>query len=532
MALAVCLGAAAILLAAGAWNLRLQRAQLTGLVSLSADRIAETIRSATRDGMMRDDQAAVHRTIQNIGAQPGIARIRILNKDGRIRTSTEAAEVGTLVNIGAEQCYACHQKDRPLDRLERADRVRIFRGSDGQRILGIIAPIHNEPQCATACHAHPATQRVLGVLDVQLSMASVDQALRSSERQMSLGLSVTVVAVLLLAGLLVWRMVLGPVERLTAAMARVTSGDLGTRVPVTSSDEIGEMAESWNEMTAELGRARGELQELNQTLEQRVEGKTRELEVAHRRMLIGEKMASLGKLAAVVAHEINNPLAGIRTYARLLRRRLGGLPEGGAAPTADAETDRILQTVEEEAGRCGDIVRNMLVFSRTSGGPFVEEDLAPVLERCRVLLRHQAEMLGVTLTVSAASDLPRLDCDRSQMEQVVLALAMNALEATPPGGEVTITAGPGNGGTSVILSVADTGCGIPEEDQGRIFEPFFTTKPAGKGVGLGLAVVYGIVTRHQGRIQVASKTGSGTVFTVELPRRPPGEPSEGEGRET
>jgi two-component system NtrC family sensor kinase len=118
------------------------------------------------------------------------------------------------------------------------------------------------------------------------------------------------------------------------------------------------------------------------------------------------------------------------------------------------------------------------------------------------------------------------------MEQVVLALAMNALEATPPGGEVTITAGPGNGGTSVILSVADTGCGIPEEDQGRIFEPFFTTKPAGKGVGLGLAVVYGIVTRHQGRIQVASKTGSGTVFTVELPRRPPGEPSEGEGRET
>jgi len=319
------------------------------------------------------------------------------------------------------------------------------------------------------------------------------------------------------------------VEHLTAAMARVASGDLSGRVPVTSSDEIGAMAESWNEMTAELGRARGELEDLNLTLEQRVQEKTREVEAAHRKMLLVEKMASLGKLAAVVAHEINNPLAGIRTYARLLRRRLGGLPGGGAPPSSDAETDRILQTMEGEAGRCGDIVRNMLVFSRASGARFAEEALAPILERCRMLLRHKAEMLGVGLQVEAAQDLPPITCDGSQMEQMVLALGMNALEATASGGTVRLAARPDAGGEGVVLAVSDTGCGIPEEDQAHIYEPFFTTKEAGKGVGLGLAVVYGIVARHRGRIEVASKVGSGTTFTVSLPRHPRAEASGGEG---
>jgi len=222
----------------------------------------------------------------------------------------------------------------------------------------------------------------------------------------------------------------------------------------------------------------------------------------------------------VVAHEINNPLAGIRTYARLLRRRFSGEP---ATPTPEqaAETDRILQMVDSEAGRCGDIVRNLLAFSRQTGARFVEEDLAPVVERCRLLLNHQAEMLGVTLEARIAADLPRITCDAAQVQQAILALAMNALEATPSGGRITLEARPD--GDGVALVVSDTGVGIPEEHQSRIFEPFFTTKEEGKGVGLGLAVVYGIVTRHRGRIVVRSKPGEGTAFTVRLPRTPPTE---------
>ena len=517
MGLSLCLGAAAILWVADQVSLRRQRAQLEDLVGVSAERIAETIRRATHDGMLRNDTEEVDRIIQNIAAQEGIARIRIYNKEGRVRTSSLHEEEGTLVDVQSRECAACHAHAQPRAGLDRRDRARIFPAEDGGRILGIIAPIYNEPTCAV-CHVHPPSQRVLGVLDVQMSLSQADEVLRASERQMSYGLIATVVAVLGLTFLLLWRMVLSPVRKLTRAMARTATGDFSVQVPVRSDDEIGRMARSWNEMTGELARARGELEEWNRTLEERVEEKTRELEKTHQQMVLVEKMASLGKLAAVVAHEINNPLAGIRTYARLLRRRLAG---GDAPPTPEqaTETDRILQMVDGEAGRCGDIVRNLLAFSRHDGARFSEGDIAPVIERCRLLLNHQAEMLGVTLETRVHPGLPRIVCDTAQIQQMLMALVMNALEATPADGRVSIDARPD--GPDIALAVSDTGHGIPAEDRDQIFEPFFTTKEMEKGVGLGLAVVYGIVERHHATIAVRSAPGEGTTFTVSLPVRQP-----------
>jgi two-component system NtrC family sensor kinase len=236
-------------------------------------------------------------------------------------------------------------------------------------------------------------------------------------------------------------------------------------------------------------------------------------------LAVRSRLAALGTFVAGMAHEINNPLAGIRTYARLLRRQFAAGAAAPPSPEQAKETDRILQMVDGEAGRCGDIVRNLLAFSRQSGARLAEEDLSPVVERCRMLLKHQAEMLSVTLETRVEPDLPKVVCDAAQVQQVILALAMNALEATPSDGRVSIEAS--REGDGVRLAVSDTGWGIPKDHLDRIFEPFFTTKEAGKGVGLGLAVVYGIVSAHHGRIDVASEPGRGTTFTVHLPARQP-----------
>jgi two-component system NtrC family sensor kinase len=486
-------------------------------VGTSAEWCAEVIRSSTRDAMLRNQPDDLSHIIETIAAQEAIERIRVFDKQGGIRMSTQPDEIGTLVDTDAEQCFACHQRDEPLDRLDRADRTRIFRAPGGERILGVISPIRNEPACSdAACHAHPASQKVLGVLDVQLPLGTVDADLAASERQMIVGLVVTVVAVLVLAGLLTWRTVLKPVRRLTRAASRVTAGDLSARVPVTSSDEIGEMTEAWNTMVSELSRARDQLEEWGHTLERRVEAKTKELEGAHQRMLLVEKMASLGKLAATVAHEINNPLTGISTYARLLGRKLSGRGSD-AAESTHAESERVLKLIDEEAARCGNIVRNLLLFSRTPAARYTEQDVQPLLERCVLLLRHQAELQDVRLLMDVAAGLPRLSCDASQIQQMILALAMNALEATPSGGEVTISARKLASGKGLALEVSDSGRGIAPEHLDKIFEPFFSTKEDASGVGLGLAVVYGIVSRHRGMIDVESSPGSGTVITVRLP---------------
>ncbi len=515
---------AAILLAASAWNLRLQRGHLTRLVVTNAAERADDIRRSTREAMLHNRPGEVGRIIDALASEPPIERIRLFDKRGHIRSSSAPGEIGTLVDVVAEQCVSCHRPGETLSRLAGPERARIFEAADGSRVLGVIAPIRNEAACSeAACHAHPAAQSILGVLDVQLSLRGVDRSLADSERQMLLGLLGTALAVLALSWLLIWWLVLRPVGRLTEGATRVAAGALSTHLPVTSSDEIGEMTAAWNAMIAKLGKAQIVLERWGRTLEQKVEEKTEELERAHQRVLLVEKMASVGKLAAVVAHEINNPLTGIATYARLLRRRRAspGTAADVSSPAEADDADRILELIEEEAGRCGEIVRHLLLLSRSPATRFEEADLRPVLERCLLLLRPEAERRGLDLALELPGDGLSLTCDAAQVEQVVMALALNALEASSDGGSVTLAARLDEWSGEAVLEVRDHGRGIPAEDLERVFEPFFTTKADGDGVGLGLAVVYGIVERHHGRIEVDSRPRAGTVVTVRLPLRQP-----------
>jgi two-component system NtrC family sensor kinase len=526
LALVLSLGAAAILVAAGAWNLASQRRALTRLLEEQATSVAEVIRGATRESMLRNDSAELSRILDTLAAQESVERIRVFDKQGRITHSSEAGEIGQRVDLTAEQCVSCHAPGRALSGPEGGTRTRTFNRPGRGATLALIAPIRNEPACSNAgCHAHPAERTVLGVLDVQLPLARVDAAVAASQRQLLAGLVATVAAVVLLAFLLVWALVLRRVGALTAAAPRLAAGDFSAHVPEGASDEIGDLARAWNRMALDLGSAHEELASWGRRLEERVEEKTRELEATHQSLMRVEKMASLGKLSASVAHELNNPLAGIATYARLLRRRRSETLSAGGAVTPGEDIDRILKMVEDEALRCGDIVKNLLLFSRTPGALIAPAELAPIVERCLLLTRHQAQLAGVALETEVPAGLPPVECDAAQIQQVVLALVINALEATREGEHVRVAARAAAGGQRVQLTVADDGRGIPPEALDHVFEPFFTTKTQGAGVGLGLAIAYGIVERHHGRIDVASKPGAGTVFTVELPVRQPATPA-------
>jgi two-component system NtrC family sensor kinase len=522
LAVALALGTGAILLVAMALNLRLHRAHLTRLMEAQAAEIVEVVRGSTHEAMLHNNAAELRRMIDTLAAQDEIDRIRVFDKQGRITQSSEPGEVGGLVDRTAEQCVSCHAADRPLTHLDLPARSRIFNRPGSGRVLAMIAPIRNEAACSTAaCHAHPAERTVLGVLDVQLPLLRVDASMAAAQRQLLVGLAASAAAVLVFTWWLSWRMVLRRAGRLTAAAPRLAAGDYSVRVPEESADELGDLARAWNRMAGELGTAYDELAAWSQELAVRVEQKTAELERTHQRLLRVEKMASLGKLSSSVAHELNNPLAGIATYAKLLRRRA---QEAGAAPGDDAE--RILRLIEEESLRCGNIVRNLLLFSRTPGARFAAQELAPIVERCAMLVRHSFELQDVQLITELPRGLPPCECDAALVQQMLLALVINALEATPPGGRVTVSAGAGDEPGTLRLRVADSGRGIAPELMDKIFEPFFTTKEATSGCGLGLAVVYGIVERHSAHLDVASAPGAGTTFTIDLPLRQPPQRSE------
>src|ERR1017187_5416237 len=449
----------------------------------------------------------------------GVIKVRILDQEGRVSYSTDTSELSHVLDKKAEACYGCHNQSQPLARLNRPDRFRIYRNGGGHRVLGIITPIENQPSCSNAdCHAHPASQQVLGVLDTNLSLAKADAQLAVSSTRMFFYTTGAMLIVAVMSWLFVWREVGQPIKALKDGTEHLSQGNLGYQIEVRSHDEVGDLAHSFNSMSLQLRAANEEIVTWAKTLEDRVVQKTTELRRAHDHMLQVEKMASIGKMAAVVAHEVNNPLSGILTYAKLLRKWVGS---GQAAREKREEAMQCLDLIAAESRRCGVLVKNLLILSRTAPMNVQSTDLRAVIDRCLLLVRHQLELGGIELQLKLAQDLPRVACDPAQIEQVVLALIMNAIDAMPRGGNLWLETRLSNDETEIEIQVRDDGAGIAPDILPRIFEPFLTTKESGRGVGLGLAISRGIVERHNGRIEVESELGRGTTFTVTLPNQAP-----------
>jgi len=466
------------------------RQQLIGEVRRSAHQLSETVKSSTHYDMLLNQRESVYRIITTIGKQDGIKKVRIFNKDGAISFSTDHLDVGQMVDKRAEACYACHAVDQPLERLPIPERTRIFQLPGSGRVLGIISPIYNEPSCwQSSCHAHEPTKKVLGVLDISMSLDDVDRDIASSQKRLLLFGIVAIGAVSAMIYLLVNRIVLKPLNQIAAATRKVAAGDLHYKIALTKRDEIGILADSFNGMTQKLSEAQ-------------------------RQIYQSEKLAAVGQLAAGVAHEINNPLTGVLSYASFLLKRAEDRP--------DFKED--LEVIVRETKRCREIVKGLLDFARQLPPEKQACDITEIVERAVRIVQIQLAAHRVELRRNLRTDLPKIHVDANQLQQVLVNLLLNANVAIGEGGGTITLAtdfaaregGARNQAQAIELRVSDTGCGIPPANLQRIFDPFFSTKGA-KGTGLGLAVAWGIVEKHNGRIEVESEVGKGTTFRVLLP---------------
>jgi len=305
-----------------------------------------------------------------------------------------------------------------------------------------------------------------------------------------LGITLAGMAMALLVSSFLAKGVLQPIKHLVFASQQLAKGNLEYEVKLKSKDEIGELGETFNLMASSL-------KERDERLK----------EYAHQQIMKSERLATLGQLAAGVAHEINNPLGAVLMYAHLSLEEMD----------AEHPCRNNLEKAVGEAARCKDIVKRLLDFARQTEPKVEELDANEILERTLSLVENQAIFQNVKITRVLCRSLPKAMMDGSQIQQVFTNIILNAAEALDGEGELTVANRMGADGASIEIEFTDTGCGIPQENLEKIFDPFFTTKEVGRGTGLGLAVSYGIVARHKGRIDVKSEPGKGTTFVIRLP---------------
>ena len=501
---------------------RHQREELLRNAEDHVGQISDVIKKSTRFAMLTNQPAYVDSIIRDVGSHGNIEKVRILSKDGTIIHSTYLPELGLKVDRKAEACVICHRSDAPLEAVAQSQRTRIFATAAGTRMLGSMDVIRNEPSCYTAnCHVHSKSQSVLGVLDIVYSLEDIDRKMTTNAVTMAvLSLGFILIAALSV-GFFVHRLVYVPLRDLETGAKRLASGNLEQTIPVRSDDEFGQLAASFNSMTLALGKSEAELREWGHTLEQKVEKRTQELRIAEAETARTEKLASVGLLAAGIAHELNNPLTGVLTFTTLLRKKM---PDA----TADAED---LDLVIRETKRCATIIRRLLDFAREKTPEKKYADLNQVIEDTARIIERPASFRDIEIAMDLDPELPQVWVDADLIKQVVMNMLVNAQHAIEHEGSITVrtrrcpqprSPEPGMQPVPMVeISIIDTGCGIPEKNLKRIFDPFFTSKEVGKGTGLGLSVSHGIVKAHGGSIEVESTVGKGSTFRIYLPVAPP-----------
>ena len=388
------------------FSISAQTDALMSQAGIHANQLSEAIKNSTLTSMLENKREEVHAIINTVSHEPSITEIRIFNKEGVVTFSSRKDLTGKMVDKRAESCYACHTENAPLQRLPIGERTRIYRiGPDSPRILAVINPIYNNPSCyQAACHAHTKDQTVLGVLDIKIDLAAVDQQIRDSKFRLIVLAVIATLALSLFIAYFVRKWIGKPVRELVTATNQVSSGNFNYSIDDLGKDELGILAKSFNKMTKNLAEAR---QQLFQS----------------------DKLASLGRLAAGVAHEINNPLTAVLTYSSFLQKRTKDNPE----------VQEDLGVIVRETIRCREIVKNLLDFARPSVPKLHGADINKIIRSAIEVVASQLLLKRIELDADLDTALPEVTVDANQMQQVFINLLVNAADAIGDnGGRISV----------------------------------------------------------------------------------------------
>jgi len=460
------------------------------------------MKKSTRYGMLTFQQPLIQQTVETIGSAEGVISVRIFNPEGKIAYSSKKEEVGTVTKRIIPYTETGDQKN--------GLKWSIDKDKEGYRRLNIVGTIYNEPACYTAyCHIHSKGQKALGHIESVISLSLLDKAITQQE----IAITAYVIGFICLLSVvlckILWNTVSVPISILAKGMEEVAAGNLNHTVKIDTKDELGALATSFNAMTSDIRKAKNELVEWGSTLEKKVQEKTEAIRKAQAQLVHSEKLASLGRMAAGVAHEINSPLTGIVTFSHLLQKKF-------AAGTQERED---IDVIIDQANRCSNIIKGLLGFARASAADKTAVNINDILNSLLNIVRNKADFFNVKIVPNYEEKLHYVKADTSQLQQVFLNMIMNAADAMDGKGTITINTKntTENGMNFIEIEFRDTGSGITDKNLEKIFEPFFTTKPVGKGTGLGLAVSHGIIQEHGGNIFVKTKPGNGTSFFIKLP---------------
>jgi two-component system NtrC family sensor kinase len=494
---------------------------LNTVIRQNGNNIGSVVEGSLYQSMLENNKSALQSTLDIINTLSGIDDVNMYDEKDSLVYSSFSPDIPTHSN---PNCVVCHD-DLPTMFSYKTKAYRIIpagsecimnQNDNSHRHLLIRSPILNERSCYTsACHAHAETDEVLGSLIIKIPLKDLDNAVNKSSTKFFLFATAVTLILAFIFILFTRKKIKAPLNEIVRASYAVAGGNRNTRVEIKPDqlDDIRMVSNAFNNMLNNLQTATEELRNWSQQLEYKVQKKSEELAAAQNELIHIERIASLGKLSSSVAHELNNPQAGILIYTKLIHKQLNN-PELYASKKDSIL--RHLKLIENETKRCGEIVKGLLDFSRKEQEGFEEKHLHDILNETYELMTHPVTIANIRFSTDFRAKNDLVFCSPNQIKQACVGIIVNATEAISENGEIVISTE--NTETGLVkINISDNGVGIPEDDIPHIFEPFFSTKRETSGIGLGLAIVHGIVKSHNGRIGVKSELGHGTIISISLP---------------